>query len=74
MFNLAIVDTPSQPQSAENLYNELILQNPKDANATFNLGLLLIAQNQRVPGHAALKRAIALDPALANRVPAGITP
>ncbi len=74
MFNLAIVDTPNQPQSALNLYNELLLQNPKDANASFNLGLLLIAQNQPVPGHAALKRAISLDSALAARVPAGITP
>ena len=74
MFNLAIVDTPNQPQSALNLYNELLLQNPKDANVSFNLGLLLIAQNQPVPGHAALKRAISLDSALAARVPAGITP
>jgi hypothetical protein len=34
----------------------------------------LIAQNQQVPGHADLKRAIQLNPALASRVPAGITP
>jgi superkiller protein 3 len=74
MFNLAIVDTAAEPQAAMNLYNELTLQNPKDATAYFNLGLLLIAQNQPVPGHAALKKAIALDPALAKRVPAGITP
>jgi tetratricopeptide (TPR) repeat protein len=74
MFNLAIVDTPSQPQDAINLYHEIILRNPKDADATFNLGLLLIEDNQPVPGHTLLKRALALDPALAKRVPPGITP
>jgi Flp pilus assembly protein TadD len=74
MFNLAIVDTPGEPQSAINLYNELRLQNPRDANVAFNLGLLLIAQNQPVPGHQLLRNAISLDPALARKVPAGITP
>ena len=74
MFNLAIVDTPSQPQAAINLYNELVLQNPKDANSAFNLGLLLLADNQPVPGHTFLKRAVALEPALAKRLPAGVTP
>jgi tetratricopeptide (TPR) repeat protein len=74
MFNLAIVDTPTQPQAAMNLYNELLVQNPRDANAYFNLGLLLIAQGQAVPGHATLKKAIVLNPALAKKVPAGITP
>jgi superkiller protein 3 len=74
MFNLAVVDTSSQPQASENLYNELILLNPKDAQAAFNLGLLLINQLQPVPGHTLLKKAIALDPALAKQVPAGITP
>jgi Flp pilus assembly protein TadD len=74
LFNLAMVDTPSQPQAAMNLYNELILLNPKNADAEFNLGLLLINQLQPVPGHTLLKKAIALDPALAKQVPAGITP
>jgi Flp pilus assembly protein TadD len=74
MFNLAVIDTPSEPQAAENLYNELRLLYPKDAQVDFNLGLLLIAQNQPVPGHTILKKAISLDPALAKQVPAGITP
>lgn len=74
LFNLAIVDTPREPKSAINIYNELLLQNPKDAEAGFNLGLLLISQSQPVPGHALLKRAITLDPSLAKRLPAGITP
>jgi Tfp pilus assembly protein PilF len=74
MFNLAVVDTKSQPQAAMNLYNELLLQNPKDARVDFNLGLLLIAQSQPTPGHELLKHAVALDPALAKQLPAGVTP
>lgn len=74
MFNLAVVDTPTQPQAALNLYNELHLQRPKDARVDFNLGLLLIAQLQPTPGHQFLKKAIALDPTLAKQLPAGITP
>jgi Tfp pilus assembly protein PilF len=74
MFNLAVVDTPSQPQAAENLYNQLRLLYPKDAQAYFNLGVLLIQQNQPTPGHILLKKAISLDPALAKQLPAGITP
>lgn len=74
MFDLAIVDTPTAPQDALNLYNELLLRNPNDADVNFNLGLLLIVLKQPVPGHAALKRAVTLNPALARRLPAGITP
>jgi tetratricopeptide (TPR) repeat protein len=74
LFNLAVVDTPSQPQAAENIYNQLRLLYPKDAQAYFNLGVLLIQQNQPTPGHILLKKAISLDPALAKQVPAGITP
>jgi Flp pilus assembly protein TadD len=74
MFNLAVVDTPNQPQAAENLYNELRLQNPKDAQVDFNLGVLLIAQGQPTPGHQLLKQAVALNPGLAKQLPPGITP
>ena len=74
MFNLAIIDTFTDPQGAMNLYNELTLKNPKNANAYFNLGLLLIAQNQPIPGHAELKKALSLNPALAKKLPAGIIP
>lgn len=74
MFNLAVIDTASSPQDAENLYNEVRLEYPKDAQAYFNLGVLLIQQNQATPGHLLLKKAISLDPALAQHLPAGITP
>lgn len=73
-FNLAVVDTKSQPQAAMNLYNELLLRNPKDAQVDFNLGLLLISQLQPTPGHSLLKHAIKLDPALAKKLPTGVTP
>ena len=63
MFNLAVVDAPNQPQAAENLYNELRILYPKDAQAYFNLGVLLIQQNQPTPGHILLRKAISLDPA-----------
>jgi tetratricopeptide (TPR) repeat protein len=74
MFNLAIAVTPTNPQQAINLYDQLLKVNPNDANANFNLGLLLIGQNQSSQGHAALKKAIFIDPSLKSRVPAGITP
>jgi len=74
MFNLAIVQTPTDPQAAINTYNQLLMLNANDANVLFNLGLLLIAQNQPTPGHADLQKAIMLQPSLASRVPKGITP
>jgi len=74
LFNLAIAYTPTDPTQAISLYNQLLAINPNDADVNFNLGLLLIAQNQATAGHAALKKAIAINPSLASRVPAGITP
>jgi Flp pilus assembly protein TadD len=74
LFNLAEVDTATDPQASENLYNEILLLHPKDATTLLNLGVLLIVENQPIPGHAALKRAIALDPALAHDLPPHITP
>jgi tetratricopeptide (TPR) repeat protein len=74
MYDLAILDTPSNPIEAINLYNQILKLNPNDANVNFNDGLLLIAANQPTQGHADLQKAIAINPALASRVPAGITP
>jgi hypothetical protein len=55
-------------------YGQLLRLNPKDANAYFNRGLLSIGQNQSAAGHADLKKAIQISPALATRLPTGITP
>jgi tetratricopeptide (TPR) repeat protein len=74
MFNLAILETNSNPQGAISLYDQLIKLNPNDANSNFNLGLLLISQGQTTQGQAALTKAIFLNPKLKSRVPAGITP
>lgn len=74
LFNLAILQTQSDPASAITTYNQVLKLSPNDANTLFNLGLLLIAQNQTLQGHADLKKAISIDPTLAKRVPAGITP
>jgi Flp pilus assembly protein TadD len=78
LFNLAIINTQSDPQTAVSLYNKLLTINPKDPNVLFNLGLLLISQNSSattlLQGHEYLKQAITIDPSLASRVPKGITP
>lgn len=74
LFNLAILETPTDPGGAIALYNKILAINPNDADTNFNLGLLLIGQNQSAPGHADLEKAIMLDPSLSSRVPKGITP
>jgi Tfp pilus assembly protein PilF len=74
MFHLAVLDTLSYPQAAQNLYVELLQLSPNDAHVHFNLGLLLIAEHQPAPGQAELKKAVSIDPALAKQLPSGITP
>jgi Flp pilus assembly protein TadD len=74
LFNLAVLETSTNPQDAIAQYNHLLQLNPTDSNVNFNLGLLLIAQGQGAAGHADLKKAIQVNPALASRLPAGITP
>ena len=71
-----VADVCRELQVSEQTYyrwrNQFGGMNANDANVNFNLGLLLIAQNQPGPGHADLKKAIQINPALASRVPAGI--
>jgi len=74
LFNLAILLTSADPNQAIGLYRQLLQINTNDANVNFNLGLLLISQNQPVEGHADLQKALRLDPTLRSRVPPGITP
>ena len=74
LYNLAILDTPNDPLTAINLYQQLLKLNPNDANVNFNLGLLLIAHNSPTEGQADLDKAISINPTLRSRVPAGITP
>lgn len=74
LFNLAILLTPTDPVRAESIYRQLLTLNSEDADVNFNLGLLLIDEGKSTEGHEDLRKAIALDPSLAQRVPAGITP
>jgi tetratricopeptide (TPR) repeat protein len=74
MFNLAILETKSNPQGAISLYNQLLKLNPNDANSNFNLGLLLISQGQTTQGQGDVTKAVFLNPKLKSRVPAGVTP
>jgi tetratricopeptide (TPR) repeat protein len=74
IYNLAIIETASNPQGAIALYQQLLTFNPNDSNVLFNLGLLLHAQGQPTQGQADVSKAVLINPALKNRVPAGITP
>jgi tetratricopeptide (TPR) repeat protein len=74
LFNLAILQTPSNPQAAISTYQQLLALNKNDANVLFNLGLLLIAQGQTQQGQADVSKAVFINPALKSRVPAGVTP
>jgi tetratricopeptide (TPR) repeat protein len=74
LYNLAILESPSNPQGAISLYNQLLKINPNDSNVLFNLGLLLINQGQQAQGQSDVNKAVAINPALKSRVPAGVTP
>ena len=74
LFNMAVLETSSDPHGAIALYQQLLQLNPNDANVNFNLGLLLIAQGQPAQGHADLSKAIQIDPSLSSRLPAGTKP
>jgi len=74
LYNLAVLLSPTDPGQATSLYRQLQQHNPNDPNVNFNLGLLLISQNQPTEGHTLLTKSLQEDPALRSRVPAGITP
>ena len=74
LFNLALVETPKNPARAISLYNQLLALNANSPQVLWNLGLLLISQNQSSQGHADLAKAVALDPTLAKQAPPGVTP
>ena len=76
IYNLAILDTPANPQAAISLYQELVKLNPNDSNVLFNLGLLLHANGQATEGQTDISKAVLINPALSKRIPAnsGITP
>jgi tetratricopeptide (TPR) repeat protein len=72
MYNLATVEATSSPDSAKALYEQVIKLSPKDANAHFNLGYVLISLGQRKAGLSEINRGIQLNPDLASRVAKGV--
>jgi len=72
LYNTAILNTATNPTRALELYNRLIVLNPKYANALFNSGLLAYQMGNTTLGVQRIKAAIAIDPALAKRVPASV--
>jgi tetratricopeptide (TPR) repeat protein len=74
LYNLAILNTASNPLEAVSLYDQLLKMNPNDSNVLFNLGLLLINLGQNAQGEADVQKAVLINPALKSRVPPGVTP
>jgi tetratricopeptide (TPR) repeat protein len=72
LYNLAILETPTSPQSAILLYQQILALKPKDPNTLYNLGLLLYGSGQVPQGQAMLREAIALAPTLAAKLPATV--
>jgi Tfp pilus assembly protein PilF len=71
LFNLAILRTEAgAPEEAVMLYRRVTTVDPDNAAAHLNLGLVLLDQGRTADGQAAIDRALELDPALADRVPA----
>jgi tetratricopeptide (TPR) repeat protein len=69
MYNLAVAETTTAPQSAIAQYRQLLRIKPRDINSTYNLGLLLYDTGHLAQGRVLLKQAIALDPALRAKIP-----
>jgi tetratricopeptide (TPR) repeat protein len=72
LYNLAILDTPTAPQSAILLYQQILAISPKDPNTLYNLGLLLYQSGQVLQGQTMLRQAITLAPSLAAKLPATV--
>jgi Tfp pilus assembly protein PilF len=74
LFNLAIVRTKLGAKTeALDLYRRALALNANNANTHLNLGFLLIELKQNAEGEKELRKAVSLDPALAARLPRGIT-
>ena len=58
--------------TAQRAYEAVLRARPDDANATWNLGLLLYEDGQTGRARDLLRRAVAIDPALATRLPADV--
>ncbi len=73
LYNLATLVATSSPVEAETLYEQVIKLAPRDADAHFNLGFVLISLGKKAEGQAQIRVGVALDPSLRSRVPATTT-
>jgi tetratricopeptide (TPR) repeat protein len=69
LYNLAILETASDPKLAAQLYERSIAVEPKDADAYLNLGFVERTLGHAAAGDADIAKAVALDPSLGR--PAG---
>jgi len=68
LYDLAVLDTPTEPATAVSLYQQLIGIDANSPNALLNLGLLLEHLGQHTAGAADVAKAIVLDPSLRSGV------
>ena len=73
LYNLGVLEAPTDPASAIEYYTQDLQVNPNHASANFNLGVLLIKQAQISQGDSYLRIALRLNPALSADLPPGIT-
>lgn len=75
MYNLAILRAEAgDPVEAMDLYRKVIFLEPTHAEGHLNLGLLLLEAGYFDEAAEQLDHAIALDPSLSSRLPAGLSP
>lgn len=73
LYNLAVLETTSDPVGAVSLYRKVLTLRPNDPNSQWNLGLLLYRSGQVAEGRMLLNSAIKLAPSLAKKLPSGVT-
>lgn len=69
LFNLAILRTGPAPQEAADLYRKTIQVRPDWGAPHLNLGFILRSSGDEQGAQAEFKKAVALDPSLASRIP-----
>jgi Tfp pilus assembly protein PilF len=69
LYNLAILETPTHPKTAAELYQKAIAVEPNDAEAHLNLGFVFDSLGEDQAGYLQFLRAVKLDPSLHSRVP-----
>jgi tetratricopeptide (TPR) repeat protein len=72
LFNLAEVQSASDPASALANYNKILAIKANDTDTLFNSGLIMYSQGDTTGGVARIKQAISQDATLAGRVPSNV--